>query len=407
MAPTLQHNLYTEAQQQFASLPLPGAPDEAWRRVPLQAISPLLESGKSPSQLKLGRVNVLANKKQLPAVKPDGDTDVALFKRWQQLEAERLQHRLVRANDVELNKLFALPLLYSPLIHVLEIGSGRSAGAGRNAAEKIRIDIRLASDEPATVAAPVYYLPVLMIHVQAGTSAAVELRLQSDKQQRAAVLLSRSIVLVEDNAALELRDVRAGADAPQLTAGFQLDQAYLGENSALTIGRESGRYHTGMHDARYALQGRGAKLAEYTLMQAGGKCFSGQKTVVEQYAPHTVSDVETRSILADEAHGMCIGTIKIPQGAYQSSGHESHRSLLLSPRTRVESLPELEIVENDVSCSHGSTITELDAEARHYLESRGISREDTRALLTAAFADQLRSKMPGTHNQLKEEIPSE
>ena len=104
---------------------------------------------------------------------------------------------------------------------------------------------------------------------------------------------------------------------------------------------------------------------------------------------------------------MCIGTIKIPQGAYQSSGHESHRSLLLSPQARVESLPELEIVENDVSCSHGSTITELDAEARHYLESRGISREDSHALLTAAFADQLRSKMPGAHNTLKEETPSE
>jgi len=89
MAPTLQHNLYTEAQQQFASLPRPGAPDEAWRRVPLQAISPLLESGKSPAQLKLGRVKLLANNKELPAVKPAADTDFALFKRWQHLEAER------------------------------------------------------------------------------------------------------------------------------------------------------------------------------------------------------------------------------------------------------------------------------------------------------------------------------
>lgn len=402
MAPTLQHNLYTEAQQQFASLPRPGAPDEAWRRVPLEAISPLLEYGKSPSQLKLGWVKVLANNKELPAVKPDANTDVALFKRWQQLEAERQRSRLARANDVELNKLFALPLLHAPLIHVLEIGgdADRGADAGRGPAEKIRLDIHLTSDEPATVAAPVYYLPVLMIHVPAGTAAAVELQLHSNDRWGAAALLARTVLVVEDNAALELRDARAGADAPQLSAGYNLEQAYLGENSVLTIGRELGRFETGMHDARYALQGRGAQLAEYTLMQAGGSSFSGQKTVVEQYAPHTASEVETRTILSGHARGMFVGTIKIPQGARGAAGHENHRSLLLSPQARIESLPELEIVENDVSCSHGSTMTELDLEARHYLESRGISREDTRRLLTAAFADQLRSKMPGTQPEM-------
>jgi len=74
--------------------------------------------------------------------------------------------------------------------------------------------------------------------------------------------------------------------------------------------------------------------------------------------------------------------------------------LLLSPQSRIESLPELEIVENDVSCSHGSTVTELDPESRYYLESRGISREDTRVLLTSAFTDQLRSRMPGAQFEL-------
>jgi len=418
MTPTLQHNLYSAAQQQFATLPLPGVPDEAWRRVPLQFVSPLLETGQRPAQLKLGRVKVLANNKELPAVKPDEDTDVALFKRWQQLEAERLQHRLARANDVELNKLFALPLLHASLVHLLDIGPGAGQAAGRGEAGKIRLDIRLISDESEAVSAPVYYLPVLIVRVQANTAASVELQLHSDTHRRAAAMLARSVFILEEGASLELRDARAGAEAPQLTAGFNLEQAYLRENSALTIGRELGRFETGMHDARYALQGRGGKLAEYTLMQAGGSNFSGQKTVVEQYAPHTVSEVETRSILAGQAHGMFVGTIKIPQGARGAAGHENHRSLLLSPQARIESLPELEIVENDVSCSHGSTITELDLESRHYLESRGIDREDTRRLLTAAFADQLRAKMPGAQPELsrleymqeegeKEDNPSE
>ena len=392
MIPIIESNLYTEAQDQFAELPLPGAPDEAWRRVPLRFLSPLLETGQSPAQIKLGRVNMTANGKELPVLRPDEEQENVLKKKWQHLEGERWKQRLLRANDVEFNKLHALPLLHTKLLHVLEIAS--------EGTEQIRLDINLRSDEPGSVAAPIYYLPVLMIHVQAGARASVELRLQSDNSKRAATMLARTVFIVEDNAVLELQDVRAGGDAPQLTAGLHLEQAYLGQNSVLTIGRETGRYRTGMQDTRYALQGRGGKLSEYTLMQADGDSFSGQKTVVEQYAPHTSSEVETRSVLSDQAHGVFIGTIKIPQGAYQSSGHESHRSLLLSPHAHIESLPELEIVENDVSCSHGSTITELDPEARHYLESRGISREETQHLLTAAFSDVLRSKMPGAQPQL-------
>ncbi len=395
MAPTLQHTIQTEAQQQFASLPRPGAPDEAWRRVPLKSLYPLLELEKGTSQLKLGRVRVLANQRELPALKSGVEEDAQILQRWQQLEAERQQHRLERANDVELNKLFALPTLYSPLVHVLEITPESES--------PIRLDIHLHSDESPAVAAPLYYMPVLLVHARAHSSASVELHLHADDQQRrqrSAAMLARSVFILEEGASIDLYDARAGAEAPQLSAGFNLEQAYLGENSVLTIGREIGRFETGMHDARYALQGRGAKLAEYTLMQAGGERFSGQKTVVEQYGPHTSSEVETRSILNDRAHGSFVGTIKIPQGARGASGHETHRSLLLSPGARIESLPELEIVENDVSCSHGSTVTELDAEARHYLESRGISCEETRKLLTAAFSDQLKARMPGAQPEL-------
>ncbi len=412
-ADTLQvKNIQREAQEQIASLPAPGAPDEAWRRVPLEPISALLQNQSAASQVKRGRVDIYANNSLLsPLNIADGGVS-PVVKRWRELEAHRQEYRLERPNDIEQNKLFAYPLAYTQSIYQLKIAAGEST-------ETIQIDIRLNSDETAGVSAPIYYFPVLLIHAEKNSSASIRLKLHLGEENQTAVMLSRTVLLLEDCASVDYQDGVAGTNTTagvntaakihtqSLTAGYQLEQAYLGRDAQLRIGREIGSFETGMHDGRYALQGRGARLEEYTLMQAGDigssdHSFCGQKSVVEQYAPHTMSNVETRSILGAAAHGMFVGTLKIPTGAPGSTGHEQHRSLLLSPQSRIESLPELEIVENDVSCSHGSTVTELDPESRYYLESRGISREDTRVLLTAAFTDQLRLRMPGAQSELNE-----
>jgi len=398
-ADTLQvNNIQKEAQRQLASLPAPGAPDEAWRRVPLEPISVLLRKQNVASQIKSGNVDIYANNTLLPPLDISVTEVSSVVKRWGELESLRLQNRLERPNDIEQNQLFAYPLAYAQSIYHLQI-------AAEDSSETIQIDVRLNSDETVGVSTPIYYFPVLLIHAEKNSSASIRIKLHLGEENQTAVMLSRTVLILEDGASVDYQDAVAGTN--RITAGYQLEQAYLGRDAKLRIGREIGSFETGMHDGRYALQGRGAHLEEYTLMQAGDtgssdRTFCGQKSVVEQYAPHTMSNVETRSILDAAAHGMFVGTIKIPTGAPGSTGHEQHRSLLLSPQSRIESLPELEIVENDVSCSHGSTVTELDPESRYYLESRGISREDTRVLLTAAFTDQLRSRMPGAQFELNE-----
>ena len=417
-ADTLQvNNIQKEGQRQIAALPAPGAPDEAWRRVPLEPISALLQNQSAASQVKSGRVDIYANDTLLSPLETSVTEVSPVVKRWRELEALRQEHRLERPNDIEQNQLFAYPLAYAQSIYQLIIAPAESS-------ETIQIDIRLNSDETAGVSTPIYYFPVLLIHAEKNSLASIQIKLHLGEEKQTAVMLSRTVLILEDGASVDYQDAVAGTNTtakthtPGLTAGYQLEQAYLGRDAKLRIGRDIGSFETGMHDGRYALQGRGARLEEYTLMQAGdvgssSRSFCGQKSVVEQYAPHTISNVETRSILDAAAHGMFVGTIKIPTGAPGSTGHEQHRSLLLSPQSRIESLPELEIVENDVSCSHGSTVTELDPESRYYLESRGISREDTRVLLTAAFTDQLRSRMPGAQFELdaleyvKEESSSE
>ncbi|MEX2642664.1 MAG: SufD family Fe-S cluster assembly protein, partial [Acetobacterales bacterium] len=71
--------------------------------------------------------------------------------------------------------------------------------------------------------------------------------------------------------------------------------------------------------------------------------------------------------------------------AQKTDGYQMNRALLLSPEAEVDSKPELEIYADDVKCSHGATVGDLDAESLFYLQSRGVPEVDARRLLIASF----------------------
>jgi Fe-S cluster assembly protein SufD len=79
------------------------------------------------------------------------------------------------------------------------------------------------------------------------------------------------------------------------------------------------------------------------------------------------------------------GRIEVARGAQKTDGYQMNQALLLSPDAEVDSKPELEIYADDVKCSHGATVGELDPEQMFYLRSRGIEEGDARAMLVRAF----------------------
>ena len=79
------------------------------------------------------------------------------------------------------------------------------------------------------------------------------------------------------------------------------------------------------------------------------------------------------------------GKIEVAPGAQKTDGYQMNQALLLSPDAEIDSKPELEIFADDVKCSHGATVGELDAEQLFYLRSRGIPEADARAMLVRAF----------------------
>ncbi len=117
-------------------------------------------------------------------------------------------------------------------------------------------------------------------------------------------------------------------------------------------------------------------------------------TSQDHRAPHTKSDLLYKGALEDRARAVFRGVIKVHKGAQQTDAFQTNRNLLLSETARADSLPNLEISADDVRCSHGATVGQLDEEALFYLMSRGLTRHRAERLVVQGFLGEVLSRFP-------------
>ena len=108
-------------------------------------------------------------------------------------------------------------------------------------------------------------------------------------------------------------------------------------------------------------------------------------SVVRHDAPSCTSRQTVKNVLAGRSRGVFQGRIEVARDAQKTDGYQMNQALLLSPDAEIDSKPELEIFADDVKCSHGATVGELDAEQLFYLRSRGVPENEARAMLVRAF----------------------
>ena len=108
-------------------------------------------------------------------------------------------------------------------------------------------------------------------------------------------------------------------------------------------------------------------------------------TIVKHDAPNCASNQTIKNVLGGHARGVFQGRIDVARVAQKTDGYQMNQALLLSPNAEIDCKPQLEIYADDVKCSHGATVGELDADQMFYLRSRGIPAEAARAILVRAF----------------------
>lgn len=124
----------------------------------------------------------------------------------------------------------------------------------------------------------------------------------------------------------------------------------------------------------------------YGLYLLGGETVADNHTIVDNAMPHCYSNELYKGIMDVSSIGVFNGKIFVRKDAQKTNAYQSNKNILIGENASANTKPQLEILADDVKCSHGCTIGKLDEDALFYLRARGISEQKAKAILLHAFA---------------------
>jgi Fe-S cluster assembly protein SufD len=129
-------------------------------------------------------------------------------------------------------------------------------------------------------------------------------------------------------------------------------------------------------------------------------------TQQNHYAPNTTSDLLFKGALMEQSRSVWQGMIYVAPGAQKTDGYQANRNLVLSRQARADSIPGLEIMADDVRCTHGATVGKIDQDELFYLQSRGINVPEAERLIVQGFFEPIMQRIPfeGVKNRLDQAI---
>ena len=232
-----------------------------------------------------------------------------------------------------------------PGVHI-EVEPGRDAS--------VFVRYRSANDDEATV------VPVLTANV--GDNARLDLTVVQDWNYRTRAI-GRGIVTLQRDAGLVLSEVGLGA----LLGRLHLDVDFVGNGS-----------HAKIYGAYF---GEENQTLDY-------------RYFMNHIGMHTRSDMFLKGAVEDEALSVFTGMIRIEETGQKTESFQTNKNLILSHGASAQSVPNLEILANDVKCGHGSSVGPLDEEQRYYLMSRGLTPERADRLQVHGFFEEVISEIP-------------
>ena len=230
----------------------------------------------------------------------------------------------------------------------------------------------------------------------------------------------RNLIVVEDNADISLI-VCDHALSPQKFLTNAVTEVYIGANARFDMIRVQNEHnnaakltHTFFHQERdsfatsnnitlhgglvrnstyHRLCGEGAECHALGLYLADRWQHVDNFVSIDHASPDCTSNQLFKGVLDDYATGVFNGKILVNKGAQKTMAYQKNRSILLTDNARMDSKPQLEIYADDVKCSHGATIGQLDEDALFYLRSRGINKDEARLMLMFGFAHEVIEKI--------------
>ncbi len=191
-------------------------------------------------------------------------------------------------------------------------------------------------------------------------------------------------LVIGENSSLEHLKLQEESEQAFHISTIQAEQARSSRflSHSMSLGARLAR-----HDINSIMAGEGAECTLNGLYQVGGTQHVDHHTRLDHAKQHCSSREYYRGILDGKSSGVFSGAIIVRKDAQKTDAIQSNKNLLLSDEATINTKPELQILADDVRCTHGATVGQLDSDAIFYLRARGIGLEAARHLLTRAFAN--------------------
>ena len=384
-APQWLKDIRQDSKNWLSSLSVPTRKDEDWRFIDLSSLT----AGKF---VKGDNVGAIA-----PAPLP-----------------ETKNSRLVFVNGVynsELSDVSGLP-------EGLYVGSLDNLPANYNAAEYFACQPG-ADAFTALNTAGGKDVAVVWVNKNVAVEATVHLVFIADGESEASFSQPRALIVGETGSIISLVEEYIGTGeyfTNAVTEVFVKDNARI--NHTRLQQESEASYHIGKtaisqaRDSHYTITeiNLGAKLfrhnpeawqqGEQTETDLNGLTVATKEQVSDTHSiialtkPHGTTNQLHKCIIGDRAHTVFNGKVFVPKEAQLADATQLNRNLMLSPKARVDTKPELQITADNVKCAHGATVSQLEAEEIFYLRSRGLSLSDANQLLIDAFAAEIIDRIP-------------
>ncbi len=195
---------------------------------------------------------------------------------------------------------------------------------------------------------------------------------------------------VGENATLELYKLQNLNDESALLNNTFIRQGRNSRTSAIVLSLNGGKIRNELH---IDLNGEGAETDLSGVYLMDKEQHIDNQVYVNHLVPHCNSKTLYKGVLDNKATGIFRGYIYVKQDAQKTNAFQKNNNILMTSDARIDTMPFLEIYADDVKCSHGATVGQLDDEALFYLMQRGISRENATLLLMNAFTSEVTSKI--------------
>ncbi|CAN5655890.1 hypothetical protein BH24ACT5_BH24ACT5_18790 [soil metagenome] len=269
-------------------------------------------------------------------------------------------------------------------------------------------ELNAAFSTPVVITVPAHAVvdePIVITHHAGEAGRATFPRLVVDVGENAEVTVVERFTSVDDDVLV--------APVVQLRAARAARVTYLGVNElsdrAWQIGHQQsvgdadststlasvalgGHYARVRTEAR--ISGRGGHTRQLALYFADGEQMHDFRTIQDHDAPHTTSDLLFKGAVQDTSASVYTGLIRIRPHARGTAAFQTNRNLTLGEGAWAESVPNLDIQTNDVTCSHASTVGPIDPEHRFYLESRGVPTNVAQRIIVLGFFDEVVAQLP-------------